>query len=109
MTVLIPEEQIVANIEQALDDQVLKEPTGVNRFQAARRLRALGSVGDTDIPIGEVTPATPFYWLVSNWLDFTGADINSFWGLISQRYRCTFRFGSFHGYQRACTFNERYQ
>ncbi|QEL71780.1 MULTISPECIES: neuraminidase-like domain-containing protein [unclassified Bacillus cereus group] len=83
MTVLIPEEQIVANIEQALDDQVLKEPTGVNRFQAARRLRALGSVGDTDIPIGEVTPATPFYWLVSNWLDFTGADINSFWGGLS--------------------------
>ncbi|MDZ7363649.1 MAG: insecticidal toxin complex protein [candidate division KSB1 bacterium] len=83
MATLNAEAQIVANIEQALDDNVLVEPAGVNRFQAARRLRALGSVGEVGTPKCEVTPASAVHGLVSNWLAFTGADINAFWVALS--------------------------
>lgn len=83
MAALDAEAQIVANIEQALDELVLTEPAAVNRFQAARRLRALGLVGEVGTPKCEVTPGTEVHGLVSDWLAFTGVDINAFWVALS--------------------------
>ncbi|WP_226602992.1 neuraminidase-like domain-containing protein [Bacillus cereus] len=76
----LSEEQVVSNIEQAIYDQVLTEPVGVNRFQVARRLRALGAVTEIGTPAYVVTPATPVYELVNKWLKANDEDINvSFW------------------------------
>ncbi|MCY7282514.1 MAG: insecticidal toxin complex protein, partial [Cyanobacteria bacterium CAN_BIN43] len=90
MVALDAEAQLVTNIAQAIDDQVLTEPVSttpggdvVNRYQAARRLRALGSATEIGTPEFVVTPATPVHGLVSNWLGFTGADINAFWVALS--------------------------
>ncbi|MFE6707752.1 neuraminidase-like domain-containing protein [Bacillus thuringiensis] len=77
------EEQVVSDIEQLLDDKVLTEPTGVNRFQAARRLRALGSPGENDTPVAMISPGTPAHGLVSDWLSFAGPDITAFWKTLS--------------------------
>jgi Tc toxin complex TcA C-terminal TcB-binding domain len=83
MVTLDAEVQIVTNITQAIDDQVLTEPAGVNRFQAARRLRALGSATEIGTPECVLIPATPVHGLVSSWLGFAGADINTFWSALS--------------------------
>jgi Tc toxin complex TcA C-terminal TcB-binding domain len=83
MVALDAEAQIVTNIEQALDDQVLTEPAGINRYQAARRLRALGSAEEIGTPEFVVTPVTPVHGLVNNWLAFPEADINAFWSALS--------------------------
>jgi hypothetical protein len=90
MLALDTEAQIVTNFEQALDDQVLTEPVlttpgniAVNRYQAARRLRALGSaneIGTPEFVLDPVDPATAAArGLVTAWLGFIGADINTFW------------------------------
>jgi Tc toxin complex TcA C-terminal TcB-binding domain len=79
MVALNAEAQIVTNITQAIEDRVLTEPAGVNRFQAARRLRALGSATEIGTPECVLTPATPVHGLVASWLGSTGADINTFW------------------------------
>jgi Tc toxin complex TcA C-terminal TcB-binding domain len=83
MVALDAEAQIITNIEQAIEDLVLTEPAGVNRFQAARRLRALGSATEIGTPECVLTPATPVHGLVGSWLGFTGADINTFWSALS--------------------------
>jgi len=83
MTKVDAEAQTVENIKQALDDQVLTEPAGVNPFQAARRLRALGLVGEVGTPECQVDLATDIHGLVSNWLGFNGEDINVFWGALT--------------------------
>lgn len=70
MVALDAEAQIVINITQAVDDQVLTEPAGVNRYQAARRLRALGSATEIGIPECVLIPGTPVHGLVRSWLDF---------------------------------------
>jgi hypothetical protein len=68
MVALDSEVQIVTNIAQAIDDGVLTEPVlttpggvSVNRYQAARRLRALGSaneIGTPEFVLDPVAPAT---------------------------------------------------
>ncbi|NEN88689.1 MAG: insecticidal toxin complex protein [Okeania sp. SIO3H1] len=83
MVAVDAEEQIFNNIEEAIDNRILTEPEGVNRFQAARRLRALGSASEIGIPECVITPDTPVDGLVSDWLGFSGADINTFWGALS--------------------------
>ncbi|MEG4274722.1 MULTISPECIES: hypothetical protein, partial [unclassified Microcoleus] len=94
MVALDAEAQLVTNITQAIDDQVLTEPVlttqggvTVNRYQAARRLRALGSaneIGTPEFVLDPVDPATSAArGLVTDWLGFTGADINAFWTTLS--------------------------
>ncbi|KYC35938.1 hypothetical protein WA1_48895 [Scytonema hofmannii PCC 7110] len=83
MVALDAEAQTIGNIEQAIDDQVLTEPAEVNRYQAARRLRALGSATEMGTPECVVTPATPVHGLVGDWLGVTEADINTFWEALS--------------------------
>ncbi|MGH8655585.1 MAG: hypothetical protein ACREYE_26950 [Gammaproteobacteria bacterium] len=82
MVQLDSEAQIVTNIEAAIEDNVLAEPAGVNRYQAARRLRALGLVGEAGTPECEVTPATEVHGLISHWLGRVEADINVFWSSL---------------------------
>jgi hypothetical protein len=94
MVALDSEVQIVTNIAQAIDDGVLTEPVlttpggvSVNRYQAARRLRALGSaneIGTPEFVLDPVAPATSAVrGLVTDWLGFTAADINAFWTTLS--------------------------
>jgi Tc toxin complex TcA C-terminal TcB-binding domain len=90
MVTLATEAQTVLNIEQALDEQVLSEPVltvpagvNVNRFQAARRLRALGAAGEVGTPECVVALASPVHGLVSSWLAATDADINTFFWSIT--------------------------
>jgi hypothetical protein len=98
MVALDAEAQIVSNITQALDDQVLTEPVlttpgniAVNRYQAARRLRALGSANEIGTPEFVLDPGDPATaaarGLVIGWLGFnspqSGADINDFWSVLS--------------------------
>ncbi|WP_144551347.1 neuraminidase-like domain-containing protein [Peribacillus simplex] len=83
MTALLAEAQIVSDIEQALDDHVLTEPAGVNRYQAGRRLRALGASDDKGTPECEIAPASPAHGLLSDWLAFSGQEINGFWSALS--------------------------
>jgi hypothetical protein len=87
MVALDAEAQIVSNIAQAIEDQVLTEPVGVNRYQAARRLRALGSANEIGTPEFVLDPGEPAAsaarGLVTDWLAFTGADINTFWTILS--------------------------
>jgi hypothetical protein len=82
MVQLDSEAQIVINIEAAIEDNVLVEPAGVNRFQVARRLRALGLVGEAGTPECEVTPATEVHGLINHWLSRVETDINVFWGSL---------------------------
>ncbi|PYP83713.1 MAG: insecticidal toxin complex protein [Blastocatellia bacterium AA13] len=91
MALLSSEEQTVVHIEQALDEHLLIEPADVNRFQAARRLRALGSVGEAGTPEFVLArPAAaggsaPAQGLVNNWLRFSGADLSVFWSSAPAR------------------------
>lgn len=84
------EAQTLTNIGQAIDDHVITEPVltvpggvNINRYQAARRLRALGAVGEVGTPVCEVALASDVHGLISNWLASTDADINVFWGALS--------------------------
>jgi hypothetical protein len=86
MTVLSPEEQTVANIKRALNQHLITERTEVNRYQAARRLRALGSVdaaGNPEFVFVRSTALTgkfaPAQRLVGDWLRFPEADLIPFW------------------------------
>ena len=94
MVALDAEAQIVTNIAQAIEDQVLTEPVlttpgggvvgvNVNLYQAARRLRALGSATEIGTPEFVLTPGTQAHGLITNWLGFTSADINVFWSALS--------------------------
>jgi hypothetical protein len=82
-----PEEQTVASIEHALNQHLINEPATVNRYQAARRLRALGTVDEFGTP-GYVLPppvtskVVPAQRLVNNWLSFSGADLSPFWNAL---------------------------
>lgn len=82
MVQLDSEAQIITNIEAAIEDNVLAEPAGVNRYQAARRLRALGLVGEASTPECEVTPGSEVHGLITHWLGRVEADINVFWGAL---------------------------
>jgi hypothetical protein len=88
MAVQSPEAQTVATIERTLNQHIITEPVGVNRYQAARRLRALGSVGEVGTPefaLGQPTLTailTPAQRLVSNWLGFPGAELIPFWRVL---------------------------
>ena len=82
MVQLDSEAQIVTNLEAAIADNVLAEPPGINRFQVARRLRALGLVGETGTPECEVALASDVHGLVTHWLARVEADINVFWGSL---------------------------
>ena len=84
------EGQSVAIIEQAFDDQILPEPilttpgeVNVNIVQAARRLRALGAVGEVGTPSYEVVSGSPAHGLIGSWLAYIEADINEFWKALS--------------------------
>ena len=93
MTTSMTEDQIVSNIEQVLDDNEqieLTKITGVNKYQVARRLRALGSVGEIGTPACVITPDTSpppvyrVYGLVNNWLKAKDKDIKeTFWKTLS--------------------------
>ncbi|MEQ9238017.1 Tc toxin subunit A-related protein [Coleofasciculus sp. E2-BRE-01] len=83
MATLDAEAQAIANFEQAIDEHIFTEPPGVNPYQAARRLRALGSAEEIGTAECEVNPGTSVQGLVSHWLAFPDEDINGFWGTLS--------------------------
>ena len=84
MAILDSEAQSITVIEQAIDDLIIDDDNQigidldddgivdviVNRFQAARRLRALGLVGDVGTPECEVELASDVHTLVTDWLAF---------------------------------------
>jgi hypothetical protein len=80
MVTLDNEAHTLDNLEQAIDAGLLEEPAGINRFQAARRLRALGAVEETGTAEYSVaTSSSAVHDLVSGWLADTSEDINAFW------------------------------
>jgi hypothetical protein len=79
MAITGSEKQTVTIIEEALDDLVLEEPETVNCYQAARRLRALGLVGEAGTPVYVVNPGFEVHGLINSWLSFPEEDINTFW------------------------------
>ncbi|MCI5224663.1 MAG: hypothetical protein D3924_18835, partial [Candidatus Electrothrix sp. AR4] len=54
-------------------------PDGISRFQAARRLRALGLVKDAGTPVCEVISGTGVHALVDAWRTSSYEDISAFW------------------------------
>lgn len=81
-----PEDQTVDTIGRALNQHFITERPGVNRYQAARRLRALGTVNESSTPAYVLPQSTsltfnvsPVQRLVGNWLSFSGADLIPFW------------------------------
>jgi hypothetical protein len=91
MALLSSEEQTVAQIEHGFIQHLLTESAETNRYQAARRLRALGAVSEAGTPVFPFTgvsatpKATPVQGMVSHWLRFNGADLISFWGALPAR------------------------
>jgi hypothetical protein len=83
LAILDSEAQSIAVIEQAIDGNIIPEPMGVNRFQAARRLRALSLIGDVGTPKCEVALASDVHTLVTDWLAFSDADIDLFWNVLT--------------------------
>jgi hypothetical protein len=89
--VMSPETQTIAQIEQGLNDHLFTEPAEVNRYQAARRLRALGEADDAATPVFVLTQPAPTLGpplargLVTDWLRFPGADLKSFWSALPAR------------------------
>lgn len=83
MVQLEAEGQLVIDIEAAIEDDVFTEPATVNRFQTARRLRALAATGEAGTPEYEVTPGGLVQGLVTHWLARTDADISLFWNALA--------------------------
>jgi hypothetical protein len=80
MATLETEAHNLDNIEQAHDDQILDDQTltelEINPYQAARRLRALGSAEEIGTAECEVNPV---HGLIMAWLSSTRKNINEFW------------------------------
>ena len=85
MVQLDAEAQIVTNLLAAKEDNIISESDGVsvNIYQAARRLRALGLVGETGTTECEVELASDVHGLVTHWLGHVGPDISAFWGALA--------------------------
>lgn len=93
MVQLDSEAQTIINLLAAKEDNVISDTestsppppggTPVNIFQAARRLRALGLVGETGTPECDVTPGSEAHTLITHWLGRTEADISIFWGNLT--------------------------
>lgn len=92
MVQLDSEAQTITNLLAAKEDNIIKDPentnpppvggTPVNIYQAARRLRALGLVGEAGTPECEVALGSEVHGLVLHWLARVEADINVFWGSL---------------------------
>lgn len=83
MTVLQPEAQSLAAIAQALEDKVIAEPAGMTRFQAARRLAALGRAAEPNVPLCPVAPGSDAQALVAGWLGVAGDSTAGFWATLT--------------------------
>lgn len=105
MVQLGSEAQIITNLVAAKEDNIIRDsenasrkplPDGtpvigptVNIFQAARRLRALGLIGEAGTPECDVVPATAgipasaVHGLITKWLGRVESDINVFWGALN--------------------------
>jgi hypothetical protein len=59
MALLSSEEQTVSHTEHGFIQHLLVESAEINRHQAARRLRALGAVGEAGTPAFLLTGTTP--------------------------------------------------
>ena len=85
-----PEEQTVAIIERTLNQHVITERADVNRYQAARRLRALGTADDSSSPVYVLPQPTPLaespaQSLLTDWLGFSGANLIPFWTALPKQ------------------------
>lgn len=68
-----PAEQNATIFQQTIDDNVITEvvaPDDVGKFQAARRLQALGLVKDTSSPRCELISGSKIHELVNSWRDY---------------------------------------
>jgi hypothetical protein len=81
MAILQAPAQTVQSIDAALEDDVLNEAPAVNRFQAARRLEALGLSGGAGVAECDVAPGSDLQALITAWLNFAGDDIGAFWAI----------------------------
>lgn len=83
MATVDDEQRLRDEFVRAIDLGIIDEPAGVNRNQAARRLRALG-VGKAGASPCEVAPAPadPVHALIQAWLNFAAADIAGFWNAV---------------------------
>lgn len=79
MATLDDEKRVRDELTRAIDLVIINEPA-VNRNQAARRLRALGT-GKAGAPEREVSAAVgdPVHDLIQAWLNFAPIDIAAFW------------------------------
>lgn len=74
------ERRMINEMAQAIEAGVIDENPDVNRFQAARRLRALGAATVTSAgPDCPVTAGSSLHDLVTAWLGFKDGDIATFW------------------------------
>ncbi|WLE96449.1 MAG: hypothetical protein QTN59_17415 [Candidatus Electrothrix communis] len=88
MAKIASEEQNVAVFKQALEDGVIPEaPSDVKRFQAARRLQALGLAKDKGTPECELVDGSAVQALVTAWLYFTEPNIDNFWIAFSDEQK----------------------
>ncbi|ADD41588.1 neuraminidase-like domain-containing protein [Stackebrandtia nassauensis] len=80
LALLAVEERSRRQLREAVDNGVITEGA-VKINQAVRRLRALGDTGGAD-PTHPVTAGSTVATLVTDWLAFTGEDINAFWDAL---------------------------
>jgi hypothetical protein len=78
LAIRMGEQQILTQLNQALEQGVFAEPPEIGVAQAARRLVALGAATGAQ-PDCAVAPGNALQDLIQAWLDFEGLAIAAFW------------------------------
>src|SRR5690606_37053016 len=73
------EEQLLTEIETAIDTSIIADNLSINKYQAARRLHALGNVTEADIEYTVGASTSPVFKLVQAWLNQNGVSVDNFW------------------------------
>ena len=79
MVVMGNEAQTVSTFDEAIHNDIIAESAVVDRYQAARRLIAIGGAREPNLATCAVVVGDPVENVVGGWLAATGPDINAFW------------------------------
>ena len=75
--------QIIDTINQAVSDKAIDKVAGdLTPDQVARRLTALGLTAESSTPVFVLNGGTNAQTLVTDWLNYTAADIDNFWAAL---------------------------